>query len=184
MDTERLDVFLQATQTQTQVAFTSGSPLSQRSRLNQSRLSGQFYHAQPAPATPPPQLSLPFKGKKQSISTLLRECEMHRALLGTRPSCGGLRSVVRTRHQPGLSLGRSSSSTVWPTWMLSSLLWPALKSWRTTVSSHPPESCGGGGRGVEFEGVCVCVCVCVCVYRQEGRRQRMGESGGEEKGGG
>lgn len=102
---------------------------------------------------PSPQLSLPFtKGKKQSISTLLRECEMHRALLGTRPSCGGFRSVVRTRHQPGLSLGRSSSSTVCPTWMLSSLLWPALKSWRTTVSSHPPESFGDGGRGVKCEG--------------------------------
>ncbi|KAL0600278.1 hypothetical protein AAY473_030155 [Plecturocebus cupreus] len=80
------------------------------------------------------------QGKKQSISTLLRECEMHRALLGTRPSSGGLRSVVRTRHQPGRSLGRSSSSTVCPTWMVSSVLWPALKSWRTTVSSHPPES--------------------------------------------
>ena len=93
---------------------------------------------------PPPPFSLPFtRGKKQSISTLLREWEMHRALLGTRPSWGGLRSVVRTRHQPGRSLGRSSSSTVCPTWMLSSLLWPALKSWSTTVNSQPPESFWG-----------------------------------------
>lgn len=52
--------------------------------------------------------------KKQSISTLERECDTHSAELGTRPSCGGLRSVVRTRHQPGRSLGRSNSSTVWP----------------------------------------------------------------------
>lgn len=87
---------------------------------------------------------LPFpEGKKQSISTLLREWEMQRALLGTRPSWGGLRSVVRTKHQPGLSLGLSSSSTVCPTWMLSSLLWPAVKSWSTTVSSHPPDNCPG-----------------------------------------
>lgn len=91
-----------------------------------------------------PDCCLPFpEGKKQSISTLLRECEMQRALLGTRPSWGGLRSVVRTKHQPGLSLGLSSSSTVCPTWMLSSLLWPAVKSWSTTVSSHPPDNCPG-----------------------------------------
>lgn len=91
-----------------------------------------------------PDCCLPFpEGKKQSISTLLREWEMQRALLGTRPSWGGLRSVVRTKHQPGLSLGLSSSSTVCPTWMLSSLLWPAVKSWSTTVSSHPPDNCPG-----------------------------------------
>lgn len=91
-----------------------------------------------------PGCCLPFpEGKKQSISTLLREWEMQRALLGTRPSWGGLRSVVRTKHQPGLSLGLSSSSTVCPTWMLSSLLWPAVKSWSTTVSSHPPDNCPG-----------------------------------------
>lgn len=52
--------------------------------------------------------------KKQSISTLEREWDTQRAELGTRPSCGGLRSVVRTRHHPGRSLGRSNSSTVWP----------------------------------------------------------------------
>lgn len=52
--------------------------------------------------------------KKQSISTLEREWDTQRAELGTRPSWGGLRSVVRTRHQPGRSLGRSNSSTVWP----------------------------------------------------------------------
>jgi len=63
-----------------------------------------------------PDCCLPFpEGKKQSISTLLREWEMQSALLGTRPSWGGLRSVVRTKHQPGLSLGLSSSSTVCPT---------------------------------------------------------------------
>lgn len=87
---------------------------------------------------------LPFpEGKKQSISTLLRECEIQRALLGTSPSWGGLRSVVRTKHQPGLSLGLSSNSTVCPTWILSSLLWLAIKSCSTTVSSHPPDSCKG-----------------------------------------
>lgn len=125
---------------------------------------------------------LPFpEVKKQSISTLEREWDTQSTELGTSPSCGGVRSVVRTRHQPGRSLGRSSSSTVWPAdkkssasfrnqlaWRLirdprdelriinefkvffggsspvqtvSSVLHPAAKSWRTTVSSHPPESC-------------------------------------------
>jgi hypothetical protein len=64
--------------------------------------------------------------------------------------------------------------------MLSSLLWPALKSWRTTVSSHPPESFGGvrGERksweGVEGGGN-------VGKGEQEERGQRMRESRGEEK---
>lgn len=58
---------------------------------------------------------LPFPElKKQSISTLEREWDTQSTELGTSPSCGGVRSVVRTRHQPGRSLGRSSSSTVWP----------------------------------------------------------------------
>lgn len=58
---------------------------------------------------------LPFpEPKKQSISTLEREWDTQSVELGTSPSCGGLRSVVRTRHQPGRSLGRSNSSTVWP----------------------------------------------------------------------
>lgn len=58
---------------------------------------------------------LPFpEPKKQSISTLERECDTQSVELGTSPSCGGLRSVVRTKHQPGRSLGRSNSSTVWP----------------------------------------------------------------------
>lgn len=58
---------------------------------------------------------LPFpEVKKQSISTLEREWDTQSTELGTSPSCGGVRSVVRTRHQPGRSLGRSSSSTVWP----------------------------------------------------------------------
>lgn len=58
---------------------------------------------------------LPFPElKKQSISTLEREWDTQSTELGTSPSCGGVRSVVRTRHQPGRSLGRSNSSTVWP----------------------------------------------------------------------
>lgn len=66
---------------------------------------------------------LPFPElKKQSISTLEREWDTQSAELGTSPSCGGLRSVVRTRHQPGRSLGRSSSSTVWPRWKSNQLL--------------------------------------------------------------
>lgn len=90
-------------------------------------------------------MPLPFPvGKKHSISTLLREWEIQRAELGTRPSWGGLRSVVRTRHQPGRSLGLSSSSTVWPVWRLSSLEQPAVKSCSTTVNSQPPESCETG----------------------------------------
>lgn len=56
---------------------------------------------------------LPFpEPKKQSISTLEREWDTQSVELGTSPSCGGLRSVVRTRHQPGRSLGLSNSSTV------------------------------------------------------------------------
>lgn len=140
---------------------------------------------------------LPFpEPKKQSISTLEREWDTQSVELGTSPSCGGLRSVVRTRHQPGRSLGRSNSSTVWPgeksrraavskcvnfrkshfvqvflsvsrkfpvklsgivvprlicvnrteRFLLPvltdiSVLHPAVKSWRTTVNSQPPESC-------------------------------------------
>lgn len=62
---------------------------------------------------------------------------------GTMPSCAGDRSVVRTRHQSGLSWSRSRTSTVWPRRTDSSPLLPLLatKSWITTVNSQPPESC-------------------------------------------
>lgn len=74
---------------------------------------------------------------------LLLEWAMHREPQGTRPSAAGDRSVVRTRHQSGLSWGRSKTSTVWPRRMVSSVLLQAVKSWITTVSSQPPESWGG-----------------------------------------
>lgn len=80
-----------------------------------------------------------------SISMLLLEWAMHRDPQGTRPSAAGDRSVVRTRHQSGLSWGRSKTSTVWPRRMVSSVLLQAVKSWITTVSSQPPESWGGRG---------------------------------------
>lgn len=85
--------------------------------------------------------SSPFPGgKKQSMSTLLREWDTDRVLLGTRPSWGGECSVVRTRHQPGRSPDLSNSSTVWPDWMLNSPTDPATKSCRTTVCSQPPDN--------------------------------------------
>ncbi len=76
----------------------------------------------------------------QSMSTLLREWDTDRVLLGTRPSWGGECSVVRTRHQPGRSPDLSNSSTVWPDWMLNSPTDPATKSCRTTVCSQPPDN--------------------------------------------
>ena len=76
------------------------------------------------------------------MSTLLREWETERVALGTRPSSGGERSVVRTRHHPGRSPDLSSSSTVWPDWTDSSAGPPATKSCRTTVCSQPPDSWG------------------------------------------
>lgn len=62
---------------------------------------------------------------------------------GTMPSWAGERSVVRTKHQSGLSWSRSRTSTVWPRRTDSSPLLPLLatKSWITTVNSQPPESC-------------------------------------------
>lgn len=78
---------------------------------------------------------------------LLREWAMQRDPQGTRPSAAGDRSVVRTRHQSGLSWGLSSTSTVCPRRIVSSLLLQAVKSWITTVSSHPPDNCGGRKQG-------------------------------------
>lgn len=90
--------------------------------------------------------SLPLWLKMPSISMLLREWAMQREPQGTRPSAAGDRSVVRTRHQSGLSWGLSSTSTVCPRRIVSSLLLQAVKSWITTVSSHPPDNCGGKKR--------------------------------------
>lgn len=89
---------------------------------------------------------LPLWLKMPSISMLLLEWAMHREPQGTRPSTAGDRSVVRTRHQSGLSWGRSKTSTVWPRRMVSSVLLQAVKSWITTVSSQPPDSWGGRGQ--------------------------------------
>lgn len=91
--------------------------------------------------------SLPLWLKMPSISMLLREWAMQRDPQGTRPSAAGDRSVVRTRHQSGLSWGLSSTSTVCPRRMVSSLLLQAVKSWITTVSSHPPDNCEGREQG-------------------------------------
>lgn len=86
---------------------------------------------------------LPLWLKIPSISILLREWAMQRDPQGTRPSAAGDRSVVRTRHQSGLSWGRSRTSTVCPRRIVSSLLLQAVKSCITTVSSHPPDNCEG-----------------------------------------
>lgn len=86
---------------------------------------------------------LPLWLKIPSISILLREWAMQSMELGTRPSWAGERSVVRTRHQSGLSWGRSNSSTVWPLRTVNSDPLLAMKSWMTTVSSDPPDNCGG-----------------------------------------
>lgn len=83
---------------------------------------------------------LPLWLKIPSISMLLREWAMQSMAHGTMPSRAGERSVVRTKHQSGLSWSRSSTSTVCPLRTLSSLLFPAMKSWITTVSSQPPDS--------------------------------------------
>lgn len=78
-----------------------------------------------------------------SISMLLREWAMQSIELGIRPSWAGERSVVRTRHQSGLSWGLSTSSTVWPLRTVNSDPLLAMKSWMTTVNSEPPDNCGG-----------------------------------------
>lgn len=81
--------------------------------------------------------------KSPSISMDDLECAMQSMAQGTMPSWAGERSVVRTRHQSGLSWSRSRTSTVWPRRTDSSPLLPLLatKSWITTVNSQPPESC-------------------------------------------
>lgn len=73
---------------------------------------------------------------------------------GTMPSWAGERSVVRTRHQSGLSWSRSSTSTVWPRRTVSSPLLPlvATKSWITTVSSQPPDNCEESKRRITVLG--------------------------------
>lgn len=88
-------------------------------------------------------IGLPLWLKMPSISMLLLEWAMQRDPQGTSPSAAGDRSVVRTRHQSGLSCGLSRTSTVWPRRMVSSLLLHAVKSWITTVNSQPPDNCKG-----------------------------------------
>lgn len=85
---------------------------------------------------------VPLWLKMPSISMEDLEWAMQSIEQGTRPSWAGERSVVRTRHQSGLSWQRSRTSTVWPRRTVSSLLLLAIKSCMTTVSSQPPESCG------------------------------------------
>lgn len=91
---------------------------------------------------------LPLWLKSPSISMDDLEWAMQSMEQGTMPSWAGDRSVVRTRHQSGLSWSRSRTSTVWPLRTDSSPLLPllAMKSWITTVNSQPPESCQGSKR--------------------------------------
>lgn len=99
---------------------------------------------------------LPLWLKSPSISMDDLECAMQSMEQGTMPSWAGERSVVRTRHQSGLSWSRSRTSTVWPRRTVSSPLLPlvATKSWMTTVSSHPPDNWEGSRRRVqEFRSV-------------------------------
>lgn len=97
-------------------------------------------------------LLLPLWLKSPSISIEDLECAIQSMEQGTMPSWAGQRSVVRTRHQSGLSWSRSRTSTVWPRRTVSSPLLPPLlatKSWITTVNSQPPESWNGGRTGVK-----------------------------------
>lgn len=91
-------------------------------------------------------LLLPLWLKRPSISMEDLEWAMQSMEQGTMPSWAGERSVVRTKHQSGLSCSRSKTSTVWPRRTVSSPLLPPLlatKSCMTTVSSQPPESWKG-----------------------------------------
>lgn len=65
---------------------------------------------------------------------------MQSELQGTKPSAAGDLSVVRTKHHSDRSCCFSKISTVCPRRIVNSLLLQAVKSWMTTVSSHPPES--------------------------------------------
>lgn len=87
-------------------------------------------------------LLLPLWLKSPSISMDDLEWAIQSMEQGTMPSWAGDRSVVRTRHQSGLSWSRSRTSTVWPRRTVSSPLLPLLatKSWITTVNSQPPDS--------------------------------------------
>lgn len=100
---------------------------------------------------------LPLWLKSPSISMDDLEWAMHSMEQGTIPSWAGERSVVRTRHQSGLSWSRSRTSTVWPRRTVSSPLLPLLatKSWITTVSSQPPDSWNGGRTGIKHEVVII-----------------------------
>lgn len=90
-------------------------------------------------------LLLPLWLKSPSISMEDLEWAIQSTEHGTMPSWAGQWSVVRTRHQSGLSWSRSRTSTVWPLRTVSSPLLPLLatKSWITTVSSQPPDSWNG-----------------------------------------
>lgn len=90
-------------------------------------------------------LLLPLWLKSPSISMEDLEWAIQSMEQGTMPSWAGEWSVVRTRHQSGLSWSRSRTSTVWPLRTVSSPLLPlpATKSWITTVSSQPPDSLNG-----------------------------------------
>lgn len=70
-------------------------------------------------------------------------------------TCWGVWSVVLTRHHPGRSAERSTSSTVWPQRTLISPGPPAEKSNNTTTNSQPPDSCTQTGRTdyLQAEGV-------------------------------
>lgn len=88
---------------------------------------------------------LPLWLKSPSISMDDLEWAIQSMEQGTMPSWAGERSVVRTKHQSGLSWSRSRTSTVWPRRTVSSPLLPLLatKSWITTVNSQPPDSWNG-----------------------------------------
>lgn len=106
-------------------------------------------------SSPPANVGMKIKGslpflplwlKSPSISMEDLEWAIQSMEQGTMPSWAGERSVVRTRHQSGLSWSRSRTSTVWPRRTVSSpLLLPLLatKSWITTVNSQPPDSWSG-----------------------------------------
>lgn len=73
--------------------------------------SHAFHPRTPSVSPFPAVAVLVVAGIKPSMSALW-EWERQRAVMGTRPSCRGVWSVVLTRHQPDRSLDRSTSSTV------------------------------------------------------------------------
>lgn len=99
------------------------------------------------PASMDMKIFLPLWLKSPSISMEDLEWAIQSMEQGTMPSWAGERSVVRTRHQSGLSWSRSRTSTVWPRRTVSSPVLPpllAMKSWITTVNSQPPDSWNRG----------------------------------------